>query len=72
MYNFELYAGLFMFSLFIVYDTQLILYKHSRGSRDALGHSLELYVDVVQVFVRILVILSRKDSDEDKRKKRKN
>ncbi len=39
---------------------QVIMEKRRRGDRDFIAHSLDLFIDFVQVFRRILVILMQK------------
>jgi len=55
--NINLYLGLFMFCGYILYDTQLIIEKSDRGSTDFVWDALELFIDFVAVFVRVLIIL---------------
>lgn len=68
LFSIELYLGLFVFSGFVVYDTQIMIMKAERGSRDYLLHSLELYVDLVGIFVRIIRILQKKEDDKRRKK----
>jgi FtsH-binding integral membrane protein len=58
-FNVQLYLGLVMFCGYVVFDTQMIVEKHAQGSDDFLGHSLNLFVDFVAIFVRVLILLSR-------------
>jgi FtsH-binding integral membrane protein len=67
----QLYLGLFMFCGYILFDTQVIIEKVSGGDTDYVWHSVELFVDFVAVFVRIVVILLE-FSDSGKKKKEKN
>ncbi|KAJ3366859.1 Bax inhibitor 1 [Kappamyces sp. JEL0680] len=71
LYSLELYMGLVMFSLYVVYDTQLIIAKANAGSKAVLRHCLDLYVDFVAVFVRILSILLKKDADKKREQEKK-
>lgn len=61
-----LYGGLVVFMTYIIYDTQIIIEKAYAGSGDFVNHSLELFIDFLAVFVRLLIILSNKE------KKKKN
>lgn len=75
MMNLQLYGGLLLFALYVLYDTQLIVAKcEVMGSNDHVMHALELYMDLVAIFVRILIILTKnkaekKKNDGNKRKK---
>eukprot|EP01098_Paradermamoeba_levis_P000897 TRINITY_DN1102_c0_g1_i1.p1 TRINITY_DN1102_c0_g1~~TRINITY_DN1102_c0_g1_i1.p1 ORF type:complete len:237 (-),score=72.10 TRINITY_DN1102_c0_g1_i1:92-802(-) len=62
--SFLLYTGLLTFCGFVLYDTQLIIEKKKKGSNDFVQHALELFLDFIQIFVRLLIILSK-----DKKKK---
>eukprot|EP00122_Pirum_gemmata_P006651 Pgem_evm1s6085 len=55
----RLYMGLLVFSLYIIYDTQVILLNFKRGHNDPISSSIDLFVDLVAVFVRLLIILSK-------------
>jgi len=61
IYDASLYIGLFIFSLFIIFDTQMIIEKNKSGSNDFISHSLELFLDMIQVFVRLAIILSKRE-----------
>lgn len=43
---------------FIIFDTQNITEKARRGDKDYIKHSVELFIDFVAVFKRILIILT--------------
>nr|CAG4717045.1 unnamed protein product [Naegleria fowleri] len=67
-FNVSLYGGLIMFILYVLYDTQMIVEKVSIvGSKnaDAIHHALELFIDFVQLFVRILTLLSEKEKKKN-------
>jgi len=66
MFNIGLYFGLLVFCGFVVFDTQLIIEKAAVGEKDYIWDALELFLDFVNIFVRLLVILSK-----DKKKERR-
>jgi FtsH-binding integral membrane protein len=68
----QLYAGLFMFCGYILFDTQVIIEKVSSGDTDFVWHSVELFIDFVAIFVRIVVILLEfSDSGKSKKEREK-
>ncbi|KDO34262.1 hypothetical protein SPRG_22076 [Saprolegnia parasitica CBS 223.65] len=65
MYSLELYGGLLLFCFYVLFDTQLIVEKASSGDDDVVGHAFELFLDFLNLFVRILIILLKKRADDD-------
>ncbi|KAG6963442.1 hypothetical protein JG688_00008142 [Phytophthora aleatoria] len=61
-----LYGGLFMFCGYVVFDTQMIIEKASMGDKDVLKHTLDLFMDLMSIFVRILVALLKKNNGGSK------
>jgi len=68
-----LWGGLLVFCGFIMWDTQMIIEKRRRGDRDFIAHSLDLFIDFMQVFRKIMILLMQKEQREngDKNKKRR-
>lgn len=69
LFQVNLYVGLAVMCGFIVFDTQNIIEKARRGDKDYVMHSVELFIDFVGVFKRLLVILTDKEA-QSKRKRR--
>lgn len=53
----QLYLGLFVFAGYIIFDTQVMVERASMGVPDYIHDALQLLLDFVAVFVRILIIL---------------
>ncbi|XP_033102066.1 probable Bax inhibitor 1 [Anneissia japonica] len=66
IFRFEMYFGLFVFCGFVLFDTQLIIEKKRNGDNDFVWHSVDLFLDFINIFRHLLVILADKN---DKRKK---
>eukprot|EP01083_Nonionella_stella_P084804 234827_1 len=69
IFDIRLYGGLAMFCLYILYDTQMIVEKASLGDYDIVGHAINLYIDLVAVFIRILIILLKNRDKKEKKSK---
>eukprot|EP01104_Vermistella_antarctica_P016375 TRINITY_DN555_c1_g1_i5.p1 TRINITY_DN555_c1_g1~~TRINITY_DN555_c1_g1_i5.p1 ORF type:complete len:254 (+),score=87.06 TRINITY_DN555_c1_g1_i5:132-893(+) len=67
---FRVYLGLIVFSLFVIFDTQMIVEKASMGNTDFVRHSLDLFIDFVAIFIRLLIILSKKNGKKKKEESR--
>jgi FtsH-binding integral membrane protein len=60
LYQAELYIGLGIFCLFVIFDTQLVVEKRRSGDTDFVWHALDLFLDFVSIFRHLLVILNSK------------
>jgi len=69
LFQVHIYLGLAIFCGFIMYDTQLIIIKARHGDRDFIAHSLDLFIDFIQVFRKILVLLMQKEDRSQKKKR---
>lgn len=65
-----LYGTLAVFLGYVIFDTQVILEQEKQGDQDVLRHALQLYIDVVAIFIRIVVILLKREEDKNRRKRR--
>jgi len=70
LFQAHLYIGLAIFCGFIMFDTQVIIRKARNGDRDFIAHSLDLFIDFVQIFRKVLILLMQKDERDNKNKKR--
>jgi len=68
--NIQLYLGLLVFVGFVVVDTQMIIEKASQGSTDYVRHTLELFLDFVNIFIRLLAILGKKEEKKSSSSRR--
>eukprot|EP01060_Flectonema_neradi_P040986 TRINITY_DN953_c1_g1_i15.p1 TRINITY_DN953_c1_g1~~TRINITY_DN953_c1_g1_i15.p1 ORF type:complete len:236 (+),score=16.15 TRINITY_DN953_c1_g1_i15:87-794(+) len=57
-HSFLLYGGLVIFSLYVAYDTVVMLENAKNGKKDALVDSINLFIDFLGVFRRVLIILA--------------
>lgn len=72
LYSVYLYAGLFLVCGFICYDTAVIIEKRRIGDEDYISHALLLFIDFIDLFRHLVVILSRREADRstDRKKRR--
>ena len=50
-------VGLFVACLYIIYDTQLIVEQSERGDRDVPSHTMMLFFDLFDLFIKIVRVL---------------
>ena len=64
LYLIELYGGLIIFCIYLIYDVQLIVGKGSNkfAEDDYILAALNLYLDIIGIFVRILDIFGTKEN----------
>merc|ERR1711908_58203 len=66
-------SGLFVACLYIIYDTQLIIERAERGEKDVPKHSMILFFDLFELFIKVIQILIKLNENEKKKdKKRRN
>merc|ERR1712115_705676 len=70
LFQAHIWIGLAVCCGFIMFDTQLIIRKARSGDRDFIAHSLDLFIDFVQVFRKVLILLMQKDERDNKNKRR--
>ena len=59
LYNIYMYGGLALFSAFVLYDTQMIMYRaKTEYAYDPINQSIRVYMDAINIFVRLVMILS--------------
>ncbi|XP_014214623.1 probable Bax inhibitor 1 [Copidosoma floridanum] len=64
----QLYIGLLVMSAFVIYDTQVIIQKSRMGNKDYVIHSLDLFLDFINIFRYLIIILTQKEQKNNKRK----
>merc|ERR1712142_960759 len=72
LFQLHMWLSLFLFCGFIMWDTQMIILKKRRGDGDFIAHSLDLFIDFIQIVRHIIVLLMQKEERDDRNKKRKN
>lgn len=64
LFQAQLYLGLLAMCGFVLYDTQIIIEKRRMGSTDFVTHSLDLFIDFIGIFKRLLIILTQKVNND--------
>ena len=57
----NLYAGVGIFTLYNMYDTQKLIHDYHDGKVDHLCHSVDYSLNFINIFIRLLEILAKKD-----------
>lgn len=63
------YIALVLMCGFVLYDTQLIVEKCRNGDDDYIMHCLMLFLDFIDIFRMLVIILTEKEGRRDKRKR---
>ncbi|KAG2432725.1 hypothetical protein HYH02_012859 [Chlamydomonas schloesseri] len=69
-FNLELYGGLLVFCGYVLLDTQIIVEKAAAGYRDHVKAALDLLVDLLAIFVRVLLHLLKSQAAKEERRRR--
>jgi len=59
LFQIDLYFGLVLFCGFVIFDTQLVIEKRITGNEDYIWDSIGLFLDFVNIFVRLVIILTK-------------
>ncbi|CAG5115849.1 unnamed protein product [Candidula unifasciata] len=62
------FASLGIFSAFVLYDTQLIVEKKRRGDDDFIWHAVSLFIDAIDIFRSLMIILANKEAGKRRRR----
>mmetsp|Transcript_7290 Transcript_7290/g.14143 ORF Transcript_7290/g.14143 Transcript_7290/m.14143 type:complete len:254 (-) Transcript_7290:191-952(-) len=68
LFALELYGGLMMFMLYVVFDTQMIIEDAHNRRGDFVEHAMKLLTDFVAIFVRLLTILTQREQKKQQKK----
>ncbi|EEB12383.1 Bax inhibitor, putative [Pediculus humanus corporis] len=60
VYQVNLYVGLLLMCGFVIYDTTIIMEKCRMHDKDFIMHSVDLFIDLVSIFKRLIIILTEK------------
>jgi FtsH-binding integral membrane protein len=63
LHSISLYGGLALFTVYVAYDTQVILDDYKNGMEDSVQHSLQLFLDFVNIFRRVLFMFMMTNDD---------
>lgn len=67
LFQVHVYLGLFLMCGFVLYDTQMIVEKRRLGNDDYIAHTLDLFIDFIGIFRRLLILLSDKKDNKRRR-----
>eukprot|EP00160_Parvularia_atlantis_P001678 Unigene1135_Nuclearia_a/m.3658 Unigene1135_Nuclearia_a/g.3658 ORF Unigene1135_Nuclearia_a/g.3658 Unigene1135_Nuclearia_a/m.3658 type:complete len:239 (-) Unigene1135_Nuclearia_a:92-808(-) len=72
LFDVQLYGGLLLMSAFVLFDTQVMIAKAQAGIDDHVGSALSLFTDLINIFVRLIIIISRnRNSSSNERDRRR-
>jgi len=71
LFQLHIYIGLAIFCGFVMFDTQVIIRKARMGDKDFIAHSLDLFIDFVQIFRKVLILLMQKEERDNSKNKRR-
>lgn len=71
LYQAHVYIGLLLMCAFVLYDTQLIMEKRRLGDKDFVAHSLDLFIDLIGIFRRLVIILMDKQEQQQRRQNKR-
>ncbi|XP_057713744.1 probable Bax inhibitor 1 [Corythoichthys intestinalis] len=70
IFKVHLYLGLLVMCGFVLFDTQLIIEKAENGDKDYVWHCVDLFLDFITIFRKLMVILALNEKDTKKKEKK--
>ncbi|XP_031650430.1 probable Bax inhibitor 1 isoform X1 [Oncorhynchus kisutch] len=69
LFKAHMYLGLVIMCGFVLFDTQLIIEKAENGDKDYIWHCVDLFLDFVTIFRKLMILLAMNEKDKKKEKK---
>lgn len=69
LFQANVYMGLVVMCGFVLFDTQLIIEKAENSDKDYIWHCVDLFLDFVTLFRKLMMILALNEKDKKKEKK---
>jgi len=68
LFKAHMYLGLIIMCGFVLFDTQLIIEKAENGDKDYIWHCVDLFLDFVTIFRKLMILLAMNEKDKKKEK----
>lgn len=66
----DIIIGIVVFSIYILVDTLKIVYEHEEeGYNNHVAHAIHLYLDLLNLWIRLLILINSDNSDKKKKNK---
>uniref|UniRef100_A0A8C5M0Z7 Transmembrane BAX inhibitor motif-containing protein 6 n=1 Tax=Leptobrachium leishanense TaxID=445787 RepID=A0A8C5M0Z7_9ANUR len=69
LFKMHMYIGLLVMCGFVLFDTQLIIEKAEHGDKDYVWHCVDLFLDFITIFRKLMVILAMNEKEKKKERK---
>ena len=65
-------VSLFVACIYVIYDTQIIIERAEHGDKDVPTHTMTLFMDLLDLFLKIVQLLIKLQENNEKKKKRRD
>ncbi|XP_053564017.1 bax inhibitor 1 [Bombina bombina] len=69
LFKMHMYIGLLVMCGFVLFDTQLIIEKAEHGDKDYVWHCVDLFLDFITIFRKLMIILAMNEKEKKKERK---
>uniref|UniRef100_A0A8L2R907 Bax inhibitor 1 n=1 Tax=Rattus norvegicus TaxID=10116 RepID=A0A8L2R907_RAT len=69
LFQANLYMGLLVMCGFVLFDTQLIIEKAEHGDKDYIWHCIDLFLDFVTLFRKLMLILAFNEKKKEEKRR---